>query len=180
MITVEPQFGDVVDMHSIVSYSPSESYKVFNSDSQLRYGLWPSTSSVSPRIQTTVSTFPSTAGPALRRLQMFSSLGRNWDSYDAEPPSAVALGAARQLMLKLESSSWAFSTSAAAPSSVAPISDGGVQLTWRNRGELLEIEVSPDGLISCLIDHGLGLDRFEERNYLSLDRAFDEVQRFVT
>ena len=45
------------------------------------------------------------------------------------------------------------------PITVAPLDDGGVQLEWRGTGGDIEIEISPDGRLDCLLVLGTGPDR---------------------
>jgi len=78
---------------------------------------------------------------ALRRLEA------NWDSYGAPTISAEALQSAT-LVLQL--------VDALQPGSghIAPVSGGGVQISWRRGDRELELEVLPDGSALYLAAEG--------------------------
>jgi hypothetical protein len=88
---------------------------------------------------------------ALDSLTGYLNLERNWDSYDADPISALAVSLAQALLLMLDrkhSGQYSNRLFHAAPSP-----DGGVSLEWKRRRtessleEFLEIYVNADGTL---------------------------------
>ena len=89
--------------------------------------------------------------PALERLETFSKLDDDWDSYGAVPISPVAILIARELaadivnrhMLSIRPPDYSFD--------VVPAPDGGVQLEWDIGSQHLEIAIDPRGTLSYLL-----------------------------
>lgn len=70
-------------------------------------------------------------------VEQLLTLRENWDSYGAPKISHEAVEGAKLL----------WSLLATEPSFV-PMSDGGVQMEWHNRGFDVELEISPDGKLA--------------------------------
>lgn len=80
---------------------------------------------------------------AYDQLAKLSALPRDWDSYDADPVSIIALGQARLLFSNLDFED-------IPEPHIAPTPDGGIGLHWRVGSRDLEIEISPTGEITFL------------------------------
>jgi hypothetical protein len=105
---------------------------------------------------------------ARRRLEIISKLKRNWDSYGANPTSREALKRTDALLRRLEEHPHIGTLSSeAAPFAVAPTPAGGIQLEWRLRGAVLELEIDANGRAGLLWDRPTEAERFNEEEGVS-------------
>lgn len=117
---------------------------------------------------------------AVRSLDDLARLEPDWDSYDALPPTATAIQAARGFLLLVAERLEASGPECLRPFTVVPVPDGGVQIEWRSAVADLEIEIGPDGtLSSLLIEHAATEPRYEEAHGLSCQDALRLVARVV-
>jgi len=111
---------------------------------------------------------------ALSQLDRLLELPPNWDSYNADPPSADAAASARGLVLAL-GQSWDLP----APL-VSPTRTGGVLLEWASGSKELEIEiVSRDAASFVFTDDYTG-EEYEGaifRDNVNDDRFFKSLKR---
>lgn len=98
---------------------------------------------------------PSGSDPSLatacQRLAELASLEPDWDSYGADPPTALAVTTARSLIEDVARRASAATGVDPAPYFIAPISTGGVQLEWTSPANEIEVEVGPDAALSYLL-----------------------------
>jgi hypothetical protein len=88
--------------------------------------------------------------PALERLDAFTTLVEDWDSYGAVPISAVAIDDARELAAEIISKHALSIRPAGYSFDVVPTPDGGVQLEWNVADQHLEIAIGPHGTMTYL------------------------------
>lgn len=118
--------------------------------------------------------------PALQRLDELSRLAPDWDSYGALPPSVTALDTAESIMRQVVEQLGDSFGERAAPYTVMPIADGGLQLEWRGPTTELEFDIGPEGAFSyLLIEHPNGVRRFAEGAGLSRAAAFTLIERVI-
>jgi hypothetical protein len=86
----------------------------------------------------------------LDHLIEFARLAPDWDSYGAEPISSHAIGLASRLLLDIDRQIIALA-GAYPPPFAAPLSDGGVQLEWKNKHARIGVQVAPDGTLGYLL-----------------------------
>jgi hypothetical protein len=123
---------------------------------------------------------PTILRPALQRLDELSRLEPDWDSYGALPPSGIALDVTEMIMRKVIEQFGELSGLRAAPYTVMPIADGGLQLEWRGPTAELELDIGPEGAFSyLLIEHPNGVRRFSEGTGLSRSGAFALIERVI-
>ncbi len=91
---------------------------------------------------------------ALRGLARIEKLEPNWDSYGSEPPSAVAIATARDLVWTVLQQMFVLFGERAIPYSIAPLSGGGVQIEWRGSTGAIEVEIGPEGKFGYLVARG--------------------------
>lgn len=82
-----------------------------------------------------------------QKLALMSALAKGWDGYEAEPPSARAVSAARRVIAALERADLG-------PSRVAPSVVGGVGLTRKQGARRAYVEVYNDGTAHALFAEG--------------------------
>lgn len=117
--------------------------------------------------------------PSLRRLAEMATLERDWDSYGADPPSAVAVTTATGFILHVVEQLGELAGERVKPFAVAPF-DGGVQLEWRGSQAEVEIDVDSAGELSYLyVDKGLAERHFEEGNGVDWPTAIDLVTQVI-
>jgi hypothetical protein len=87
---------------------------------------------------------------ALRRIAQFADLESDWDSYGGEPPSPIARDEAGRWVEIVADLFGSRAGDAVRPYSVAPLADGGVQIEWRGRHGVVELEVGPSGELGYL------------------------------
>ena len=110
---------------------------------------------------------------ALQRLREMEGLHLNWDSYGSEPPRERALAAARDLIWRVYQGS-AYTGRPSVPYAVVPLSGGGVQLEWRGFTDAIEVEISEEGVLGCLLVRGAGPTRqFEEKDAVPESRIVE-------
>jgi hypothetical protein len=86
----------------------------------------------------------------IKRIAQFADLDPDWDSYGGDPPSPVARAEASRWVEIVADLFGARAGDRAVPYSVAPLADGGVQLEWRGRNGVVELEVGPDADLGYL------------------------------
>lgn len=79
----------------------------------------------------------------IKRIAQFADLEPDWDSYGGDPPSTVAREEAARWVEIVADLFGSRAGDSAVPYSVAPLADGGVQLEWRGRNGVVELEVGP-------------------------------------
>jgi hypothetical protein len=87
---------------------------------------------------------------ALLRIAGFADLPPDWDSYGGDPPSEVARSEAVRWVGVVADLFGSRAGAEVVPYSVAPLADGGVQLEWRGRKGIVELEVGPEGELAYL------------------------------
>jgi hypothetical protein len=115
---------------------------------------------------------PRDIADALERLEEISSLGRDWDSYNSESPSRLAISTARSFIVALNR------RNKAAPFFIGPIPDGGIQMEWQGTGGDLEVEIMPAGdSLNYLRITGKGTvnRKSEERHHASIEQVLAQV-----
>jgi hypothetical protein len=99
----------------------------------------------------------------LERLDGMERVGRNWDSYGSEPPSATAIEKARTLVWDIVGHGFGAAGMRSIPFAIVPLSGGGLQIEWRGANDGIEVEVDPEGKLGYLISRGHEPNReFEE------------------
>lgn len=81
----------------------------------------------------------------LRRLQQLAQLARGWDGADAHPLAPVAVAHAALMAYSV------LTRHGDAPTFIAPIPDGGVQVEWESDDSALELAIGPDGYKESLL-----------------------------
>jgi len=100
---------------------------------------------------------------AFARVAELQTLEANWDSYGAQPISALATSAARSLLFWIAASDQQ-ELSNKVPFFIAPLANGGVQLEWREDGLQLEVEVEPNsGAYSYLLTDDKGFAQSKQQ-----------------
>jgi len=103
-----------------------------------------------------------TQATALRKLDELKNLPEDWDSYDADPISPIAIAKAKSIITSVMIAFGGIIGNVVQLTDVIPIADGGVQLEWVGPHAELEIEISPNGNIGLLYISGSG----DRRNYV--------------
>lgn len=83
--------------------------------------------------------------PAIERMAELVALPRGWDSRNASPVSDAALRRTLEFLLEYVADGIDCPV-------VVPTVRGGLQLEWHNNGVDVEVEVAPDGLVSCFAE----------------------------
>jgi hypothetical protein len=66
------------------------------------------------------------------------------------------------------------------PYSVVPLSGGGVQVEWRGRDAVIEVEISPEGAFGYLLATGTEPSRqFEERDNVAESQIVELVRSVI-
>ena len=113
------------------------------------------------------------------RLDKIAALEPNWDSYNAEPPTARAVAAAGRLASAAVELFAGSAGESARPWAVAPFSRG-VQLEWRGRRRALEVAVNSQGHYGYLLEEGDGpQSRYEEGEGVELEGILDLLARVL-
>ena len=121
-----------------------------------------------------------TVRPALDRLAQLATLGLDWDSYGAAPPSAEAIATARRLVVAAAEQLVDVVGEGVRPYAVAPLADGCVQLTWRGPSDDLEVEVGPRENVGYLLVRKRGDEEtFEEGEGVSASEVLNLVARIL-
>lgn len=85
----------------------------------------------------------------LKKLESFQALQRGWDSYNAEPPSELAIANARRILHLL------WSRGATAPVRLSPSVEGGVGVVFTGpKGKYADLECFNDGEILAVTSEG--------------------------
>jgi hypothetical protein len=104
----------------------------------------------------------------LERLDGMEGIGRNWDSYASEPPTAVAVNKARALVWDVVGQGFGTVGVRSIPFSIVPVSGAGLQVEWRGDTDSIEIEIGSDGVLGFLLSTGREPNReFEESDNVS-------------
>jgi hypothetical protein len=115
----------------------------------------------------------------LRRIAQFADLRPDWDSYGGDPPSPRARTEAGQWVEIVADLFGARAGDAAVPYSVAPLADGGVQLEWRGRSGVVELEVGPEGELGYLFlagaEGGAPAEEGDDASWSDVLRALSRV-----
>lgn len=85
--------------------------------------------------------------PVIERMAELVALPRGWDSRNASPVSDTALRRTIEFLLEHVADGIDCPV-------VVPTVHGGLQLEWHNNGVDVEVEVAPDGHVSCLAEDG--------------------------
>jgi hypothetical protein len=126
------------------------------------------------------STLQDASGAALQRLDELALLSPDWDTYGASALSTSAVEASRRLVLDTIQTCWRVAGVNGAPSFIAPIADGGVQLEWDGPTGHLEVEVTPQSSLDYLLVLDSKPDRvFEERHGISHEAVLTLVARVL-
>jgi hypothetical protein len=113
-----------------------------------------------------------------QRLRQLAELAPDWDSYDAAPPSALAIAMASQLLATAGERFGAQAGERLSPFAIAPIPDGGVHIEWRAPAREIEVDVGPEGQLGYLFIEGRGdTRRFREAENVSLEVILELVGR---
>jgi hypothetical protein len=133
---------------------------------------WKSMSPVTSQASGNVADVPYTPespiADALERLLRIEEVGPNWDSYGSMAPTHSAVMAAHCLIWAVHMASVKAGRGSDAPHSILPLPGGGIQVEWRGEAGNIEVEVSSEGVLGCLLTRGSGATReFEERDSLS-------------
>ena len=86
-----------------------------------------------------------------RRLGELAALPDDWDSYGASPISPGSIQAAEDLLRTLDAQTGWRPGTTMAPSHIAPLPSGGVQLEWAGPAMDIEVEVSAQGRLAYLL-----------------------------
>ena len=92
--------------------------------------------------------------PVIERMAELVALPRGWDSRNASPVSDTALRRAIEFLLE-------YVADGIDGPVVVPTVRGGLQLEWHNNGVDVEVEVAPDGHVSCLAEDRLSEEPVE-------------------
>ena len=114
--------------------------------------------------------FPEDAllSPVRQRLEELAQLDPDWDSYGACPPARAALDGALEFASRVERRFWRRVGERVLPSAISPLPSGGIELEWHNPGELVAVDIGPDGRCGYLRNSGSGRGaHYEEQNDVS-------------
>jgi hypothetical protein len=110
-------------------------------------------------------------------LDRIAGLRPDWDSYGSAPPTGVAVGTARRLILTVYRNSLLSARNPSLPFSVAPLSGGGIQLEWRGEIATIEVEIGPEGSFGYLLIKGTDPSSVcEEEDGVSESRILELVR----
>lgn len=113
---------------------------------------------------------------AVSRVAGMVDLLPNWDSYGATPVLAHAIATATSLVPQVATARLRIDGTRIAPTLVAPIADGGIQVEWNGPTARIEVQIAPDGTLGYLI----AVDDERERRYDEVDDApFEDVMALV-
>ncbi|MBA2276261.1 MAG: hypothetical protein H0W06_00745 [Chloroflexia bacterium] len=104
----------------------------------------------------------------LKRLVSLRDLKADWDSYDAMPPSPIALEKSVGFARRVANLFWYVAGDRAWPMSVSPLPNGGVEMEWQGHSSLIAVDVAPDETWGYLRKTGSGRDvQYEEGTELT-------------
>lgn len=86
------------------------------------------------------------------RLDELARLPNDWDSYGGEPPTAIAISMAHDLLAGVAERFGIADAPRLLPWAISPLSDGGVQVEWRTADVAIEVEINPAGEMGYLIE----------------------------
>lgn len=110
----------------------------------------------------------------VNRLMYLARLPVGWDSYDADAISHDALKEASIVIAKVAIQSGVH------PYAISPLSGGGVQIEWHGTCSEIEVEVSPNKMLSyLLVEDPNGESRYIEKNEPSPDEVIRAVSNVV-
>ena len=92
--------------------------------------------------------------PVIERMAELVALPRGWDSRNARAVSDVALRRTIEFLLE-------YVADGIDSPVVVPTVRGGLQLEWHNNGVDVEVEVAPNGHVSCLAEDRLSEEPVE-------------------
>ncbi len=108
------------------------------------------------RVVTPIPTRTSEASPTgwmqkvSDQLREIAQLKPNWDSYDAEAPSPLAIVIALELLLLVEKRLGTLDGEQSQPMVVAPRADGGIQIEWGTYPVEIVVHTEPSGDLGYL------------------------------
>lgn len=112
-------------------------------------------------------------------LAKLAKLERDWDSYDARPPSTIAIGTAMQLIGKVYLRFRREQSGSMLPYAVSPFS-GGVQIEWRANDMALQIDIEADGTLGGVVeDASTGVSVYKEYDSLDNENVLSLAQRVL-
>ena len=118
--------------------------------------------------------------PAFDRLAEIARLEDDWDTYGGAPPTAIAVGAAGQLIIAVAAESGNGAGEAVVPYSVMPIPNGGVQVAWHRASDELQIDIGPDGEFGYLrIEYEGGERRASEADGITFTDTIEAIEHFL-
>ncbi len=118
---------------------------------------------------------------AIKALNQLRELTVGWDSYDAEPPSELALHTTNLILDKLQAAGLS-------PHSVIPTVEGGVGIVFINGTEYADIECFNDGEILAGIPNNgkdfvweVAIPKLHEtiQKIRNLDETIEKIRNFV-
>ena len=111
-----------------------------------------------------------------RQLWEALSLPENWDENDAHPVTNAAFQAASRLLTRIMLNTSSSLIERAVPSTIFPLPTGGLNLQWRNRWGLADVEISPSAAFSMVRQIGFGLEaRYEAQGDIPENEVLGHV-----
>jgi hypothetical protein len=111
----------------------------------------------------------------LDHLIEFARLDADWDSYGAEPVSSHAIGLASRLLLDIDRQALDLVGNYPQPFA-APLSDGGVQIEWKNKHTKIGVQIAPDGALGYLLVEGDKPNRSSKEEH---DVAWSDIEKLI-
>jgi hypothetical protein len=106
------------------------------------------------------------------KLNTFSRLEPDWDTYGALPPTVVAQDAARQLLTEIVP----IVGEKALGVSISPLPNGGVLFEWEGKLAILEVEATPEGSFDLLIEQRVDADfDYTSNDHVSIDEIAQQL-----
>ena len=109
-------------------------------------------------------------------LHELARLEPDWDSYGAAPPTPQAIASGYGVVLNVWKELAETATSGIGPWTTAPLHNGGIQFEWKGPVGIVEIEVSPSGKLSYLVEQD---DETVRESDPEVDAGIQEVVRAV-
>lgn len=112
----------------------------------------------------------------LRQLSELRELPADWDENGAYPVTPFAFRAASHMLASIMVSRNRLLRVRAIPSTLFPLPTGGLNIQWRNRSGLIDVEVAPDGQLNLVRQTGHGIDAtYEDSEGLTEDVVLRQV-----
>ena len=111
----------------------------------------------------------------LEKTLGFSNLHTNWDSYNAEAISNVAINSAKGVLNYLNIN-WLLTN--AIKINIFPMRDGGIQFEFDGKYICAELEINPNGGLTFILfdDEGNIIDKWQPFELLELSTLLGEAQ----